>query len=104
VLDCQIFWIIQAEPILTEVLTDVLLVLLYLGCTANQGSIPFGYLLHLLVQGHQGSILCFLESFECLPGMLKNCSSGVFIAEEAGVGDHNDRCTDNLGSHGDQSF
>jgi hypothetical protein len=41
--------------------------------TTNQRSIPFGYLLHLLVQGHQSPLLCF---------------SGVFIAEVFdGVGD-----------------
>ena len=37
-----------------------LLLFLYLDWTTNQ-SIPFGYLLHLLVQGHQGPILYFLE-------------------------------------------
>jgi len=30
--------------------------------TTNQRSIPFGYLLYLLVQGHQASFLSFLES------------------------------------------
>jgi hypothetical protein len=40
-----------------------LLLLLYLGYTTNQRSIPFRYLLHLLVQGHQGPILYFLELF-----------------------------------------
>jgi hypothetical protein len=33
---------------------NFLLLLLYLDCITNQSSIPFGYLLHLLVQGHQG--------------------------------------------------
>jgi hypothetical protein len=42
-------------------------------CTTNQRSIPFGYLLHLLVHSHQGRHLLF---------------SGVFVAEEVdGVGD-----------------
>jgi hypothetical protein len=43
-----------------------LLLVLYFGCTTNERSIPFGYLLHPLVQGHHGPLLC----------------SGVFIAEE----------------------
>ena len=30
---------------------------LYLDWTTNQRSIPFGYVLHLLVQGHQGPVL-----------------------------------------------
>jgi hypothetical protein len=43
-----------------------------LGFTTNQRSIPVGYLLHLLIQGHHGPVL-----------------SGFFIAEEAhGVGDN----------------
>ena len=56
---------------MTQVLTgNCLLLLLYLGCTTNQRGIPFGY---LLLQGHQGPILCF---------------SGVFVAEEVdGVGE-----------------
>jgi hypothetical protein len=40
-----------------------LLLLLYLGCTTNQRSILFGYLLPLLVQGYHGPILYFLELF-----------------------------------------
>jgi hypothetical protein len=43
----------------------------YLGCTTNQRSIPFGYLLQLLVQEHQDHLLFFLESLQLLPGMLK---------------------------------
>jgi hypothetical protein len=31
-------------------------------CTTIQKSSPFGYLLHLLVQGHQCPLLWFLES------------------------------------------
>jgi hypothetical protein len=43
----------RTVPILTKVLTNNFsLLLLYLGCTTNQRSIPFGYLLHLLVEGH----------------------------------------------------
>jgi hypothetical protein len=38
-----------------------------LGCTTNKRGIPFGYLLHLLVQGDQDLLLSF---------------SGVFITEE----------------------
>jgi len=38
-----------------------------LGCTTNKRDVPFGYLLHLLVQGDQDSLLSF---------------SGVFITEE----------------------
>jgi hypothetical protein len=41
-----------------------------LGCTTNQ-SVPFGYLLHLLIQGLQGGLVF----------------SGVFIAEDIdGIG------------------
>jgi hypothetical protein len=51
------------------------LLLLYLGCTTNHRSIPFGYLLHLLVQHHQ-------------------VFSGVFIPKEVdGVGDKESRDT-----------
>ena len=35
---------------------------LYLCCTTNQRSILFGYLLHPLIEGHQGHVLCILES------------------------------------------
>ena len=43
----------QTAHILTLVLkSNFLLLLLYLGCAANQRSIPLGYLLHLLGQGH----------------------------------------------------
>jgi hypothetical protein len=50
---------------------NYLLLLLYLGCTTNQRSIPFGYHLHLLVQHHQSS----------------SVFSEVFLAEEVdGVG------------------
>jgi hypothetical protein len=53
----------QTLPILTQDLTgNFLLMLLYFGCTTNQRSIPLGYLLHQLVQSHQGLPLCFLES------------------------------------------
>jgi len=31
-----------------------------LGLYNYQSSIPFGYLLHLLLQGQQGPLLCFL--------------------------------------------
>ena len=52
------------EPTLTQVLTgNVSLLLIHLDCETNERSIPFGYLLHLLVQGSSGL-------------------SGVFIAEE----------------------
>jgi len=50
-------------PILDKVLTvNFLLLLLYLGCTTNQGNIPFGYLCNLLVLGHHGPFVCFLVS------------------------------------------
>ena len=49
--------------ILTYVLTGNFLLLLWnLDCTTNQRSISFGYLLHMLVEGHQTPLLCFLES------------------------------------------
>ena len=46
---------------------NFLLLLLHLGYTTNQRSILFGYLPHLLVQGHQGLVF-----------------SGVFTAEDVG--------------------
>ena len=57
----------QVVLLLTIVLTDnILLLLLYLGCTSNQRIIPFGYLLHPLA-GSYGSSSMF---------------SGVFMHEE----------------------
>jgi len=38
----------------------------------NQRSIPFGYLLQLLVQENQGPLLYFIASLQFLPGMLKD--------------------------------
>jgi hypothetical protein len=48
----------QTVPTLASVLTgSFLLLLLYLRCTLKQRSIPFGYLLDLLVHGDQGPLL-----------------------------------------------
>jgi len=59
--------------VLTWALTDNFLVLLlYLCFTTSQRSIPFGYFLHLMVQGHQGPFLFFMESIQFVPGMLKD--------------------------------
>jgi len=44
-------------------MSEILWQLLYLGFTTNQRSITLGYL-HHLVQSHQGTPLCFLESSE----------------------------------------
>jgi hypothetical protein len=53
----------QMVSILTKVLKgNFLLLSLQLGCTTNQRNTDFGYLQHLLIQGHQGHLLCFLES------------------------------------------
>jgi len=53
----------QTVLILTYSHTDNFsLLLLHLGCTTNQRNLSFGYLLHLLVPGHQGPLLCLLES------------------------------------------
>jgi hypothetical protein len=61
----------QTVPILAHFLTgNFLLLPLNLGCTSNQGSFPFRYLLQLLGQGYQVPLLCFMESFQFLPGML----------------------------------
>jgi len=61
----------QTVPTLVYVLTgNFLLLPLNLGCTSNESSIPFRYLLQLLGQGHQVPLLCFMESFQFLPGML----------------------------------
>jgi len=46
-------------------------ILTLLGCTTDQRNIPFGYHIHLLIQGSSGS----------------SVFSGVFIAEDDGVGD-----------------
>lgn len=60
-------WIIKYCTLSDCMYTDTvltgtnLLLLLYLRCATNQGSILFLYL-HLLVQGHQGHFLCCLES------------------------------------------
>jgi hypothetical protein len=40
---------------------NYLLLLVYLVCSTNHKNIPFEYLLHLLVQGPQGPLVCFLE-------------------------------------------
>jgi len=69
---------------------QLLVLLLHLGCTTNQRSIPFGYLLQLLVQGHKYSLVCFVEFLRFLPGMQKNqeTGTGTGTAEEGdGVGD-----------------
>jgi len=83
-------------PTLTQVLTgNFLLLLLDFGCIADQRSIAFGYLIHLLVQRHLGSLLFFGDSSVSTsdaegPG---GCGSGVFIAEEVdGVGDERSGC------------
>jgi len=49
-----------------------LVLLLHLGCTTNQRSIPFGYLLQLLAQGHKCPLVCFVEFLQFLPGIPKN--------------------------------
>jgi hypothetical protein len=46
--------------ILTQVLTSNFF-FVYLGSTTDQRSNPCGYLLHLLIQGHQGPFLYFLD-------------------------------------------
>jgi len=61
----------QTVPILAYVLTsNFVLLLLNLGCTTSQRGVPFGYFLQLLGQGHQVPLLCFMEFFQFLPGML----------------------------------
>jgi len=45
---------------------------LYVGRTTDGRSVPFRCLLHLLVQGHQCPLLCFVETLQFLPGMLKD--------------------------------
>lgn len=64
-------------PVLTLVLSGIyLLLLVYLGCTANQKNSPFEYLLRLLVKSR---LLCFLGLLQFWMQMLKD--HGVFIAE-----------------------
>jgi len=55
---------------------NFLLLLLYMDCTTNKRSIPFGYLLQLLVQGYQGPFLYFLEFLQLLQEMLKGQEAG----------------------------
>ena len=53
------YWMVH---ILIQVLTSSFLLLrVYLGSTRGQRSNPFGSVLQLKVQGHQGPFLCFLE-------------------------------------------
>ena len=56
--DCQVVSILIYNNCLHVIF---LLLLLHLGCTINQRSIPLGYL-HLLVQVQQGPLLHILES------------------------------------------
>jgi hypothetical protein len=56
--------------------------LLHLACTTNHRFIPVTYLLHLLVQEHWGSFLCFLQLRRFLPGMPGHFGTGVFVVEE----------------------
>jgi hypothetical protein len=62
----------QAVPVLTEVLTGNLVLLLCVGCTIDQGSIPFGYLCQLQFQGHWGPFLILMETPQFVPGMPKD--------------------------------
>jgi hypothetical protein len=97
----------QAIPVLLQVLAgNFLLLFLYVGCITNQGSIPFGCLLQLLVRLHQGPLLCFLGDSLVYTWDAEgsgDTGSGVFIAEEfKGVGDeirryHNGQCRETLG-------
>ena len=58
--------------IIRSLMDNFLLLLQYLFCTPNRRNIPFGYLLQLLVQSCSGSLFCFLESLQFLPGILKD--------------------------------
>jgi len=72
-------WCLHCPQVMTG---NFLLLLPHLSCTTNQRGIPFGYLLHLLVQGHQHLVLCSLEYLQFLPGDHNSDNLGVFIAEE----------------------
>jgi len=65
---------------------NILLLLLQLGCTTDQRSIPLGYLLHTLSQGYQGPILYFLELISVRSDAERSGDYGseVFIADEDG--------------------
>jgi hypothetical protein len=78
---------------------------LCLGCTTDGRSIPFRCLLQLLVQGHQCPLLCFVETLQFRPGMLKDqepmwirnlhscrCCSGRQVVRRY----HNSRCREAL--------
>lgn len=52
----------QTVPVRTFLTGNILFLPLYVGCTTYQSNIPFAYLLYLLIQGHQGYLLCFVES------------------------------------------
>lgn len=54
--------IIKYSDYQTVCMGNHLLLLLYLGCTPKQRSIPLGYLLHLLAQGRQRPLLYIVES------------------------------------------
>jgi hypothetical protein len=61
----------QALPILTEVLTGNLVLLLCVGCKIDQ-SISFEYLCQLQFQGHWGPFLFLMEISQFVPGMPKD--------------------------------
>jgi len=43
----------------------------------NQGSIPFGYLLHLFIYGHQGPVVCLMVCFHFIQELKdQNTGSG----------------------------
>ena len=69
--------------------TDILLLLLpYLASTTNLSCIPFGYFCHVLVQGCQGPLPCFLESY---------CWRSWWSRRQVFRRYHNSWCTHSLG-------
>jgi hypothetical protein len=61
------WWILKYLRLLDDICTDLssywqFFVTAVILCTTNQRSISFRYLLHMLVEGHQTPMLCFLES------------------------------------------
>ena len=84
ILSHWIFWVTrlvlnyQTVQVLTG---NYFLLLLYFGCTTNQRNIPYGCLLHLLLQRHQGPLLCLLESPQ-LKKLMQHETSGQEILQQ----------------------
>jgi hypothetical protein len=76
-----------------------------LSCTINKRNIPVGFLLQLVIQGHQGSFIFFQSPISTRGAEgSEDCGSQVFTAEKVDEAGrevvriyHNGRCSDALG-------